>query len=88
MRLSADISLYPLADDFEPAIRAYIRRLQERPDIEVVCNTLSTQIFGEAEAVWRALEEVSNASFEAFGRQVLVIKLLPGDRHPDRTNDR
>ena len=87
MRLSADISLYPLADEYEPPIRTYIDRLQARSDIEVVCNSLSTQIFGEADAVWRALEEVSNASFEAFGKQVLVIKLLHGDRHPDRVAD-
>lgn len=87
MQLSADLSLYPLHDDYKHIILNYIEALERHPGIRIVKNTLSTQIFGDADTVWQAIAEVSNRSFREFGQQVLVIKIMPGDRHPDSIED-
>lgn len=87
MKLSADLSLYPLCEDYKPIIRRYIDALDKIDGIRVVKNTLSTQLFGDSEAVWQAIKQVTDASFREFGQQVLVIKIMPGDRHPDVVDD-
>ena len=47
MELSVEISKYPLADDYKPAIRDFIHRLLATDGLVVECNTMSTQIFGD-----------------------------------------
>ena len=42
MKTSVDISLYPLADEYIPAIKEFIERVQKYPDVSVVRNDLST----------------------------------------------
>jgi len=38
---------------------------------------MSTQIVGDAAAVFRAVEQALTASYERAGRQVLVAKFIP-----------
>ena len=47
MRITAEISLYPLTDGFVDDIRDFIHRLREEPGLEVVSNQMSTQLRGE-----------------------------------------
>ena len=42
-----------------------------------VTNSMSTQVSGEDEAVFRAIQAALRASYERFGRQVLVAKFIP-----------
>ena len=46
MQVSAELSFYPLQDDFAERVRKVIARLQSFPDIEVLPNRISTQVFG------------------------------------------
>ncbi len=87
MKISVDLSLYPLNDDYLTPIKSFILKLQQKPELEVVCNSLSTQIFGEFDPVCNAVNELMRDSFSHFGQQVLVAKYLNGDRHPARVND-
>lgn len=79
MRITAELSLYPLGELPLEKILAFIGDVRADPRLEVVVNQLGTQLCGELgdvlEVVGRALER----SFAAGGSQVLVAKFLNAD---------
>jgi uncharacterized protein YqgV (UPF0045/DUF77 family) len=79
MNITAEISLYPLADDFTPAIVDFILRLRAEPGIEVVTNQMSTQLRGEFGAVTGAIERGMRRTMEEGGALVFVVKYLNAD---------
>ena len=79
MRITAELSLYPLQSSYIPRIEAFVREIQEMPGLEVVVNQLSTQIRGELSDVTRAVEAALAMSFRDNEPQVLVAKYLNAD---------
>ncbi|HSG65326.1 MAG TPA: hypothetical protein VLD39_10010 [Gammaproteobacteria bacterium] len=79
MRISVELSLYPLRDDPIPAILAFIDGLVSGDDVEVVVNQMSTQLRGELNAVMRCVHGALERSFASAGPQVLVAKFLNSD---------
>ncbi len=79
MRITAEVSLYPLQDQFLPRIETFIRTIDGAPSLEVTVNQMSTQFRGELEDVTRAVEQALASSFQAGGPQVLVAKFLNAD---------
>ena len=75
-----EISLYPLAERFAPAIHDFIARLAAAGDLKVVSSSLSTQVFGEYERVFETLHRELRATLEDRGSQggkaVFVLKVL------------
>tara|TARA_B100001142_G_scaffold142905_1_gene144099 strand:- start:869 stop:1159 length:291 start_codon:yes stop_codon:yes gene_type:complete len=78
MEASVDISLYPLADEYIPAINEFIERVQQYPSIAVVRNDFSTQLFGDYEQIMELLKIEIRQSWEQFGKSILVVKILGG----------
>ena len=78
MQLSVEISKYPLADDYIPAIKDFIERLQAVEGLSVVCNTMSTQVFGDYDLVMSTLTAEMKRSYEQFGKAIFVYKMIPG----------
>ncbi len=76
MQTLIDVSLYPLADEFIPAIDDFIARLNARPELTVQTNPVSTRIGGDFEAVWDALKAEVRETFEREGKAVFVLKVL------------
>ena len=76
MRVAADLSLYPITDDFIPPIDDVIERLNRHAGVEVETNRMSTQVRGEYEVVMAALTQEIGTSFESVPKAVFVIKLL------------
>ena len=76
MKVAADISLYPLADDFIPPIKDVIARLNKHPGLEVETNRMSTQVRGDYTDVMAALNKELLATFEREPKAVFVIKML------------
>ena len=76
MRVAVDISLYPLADDFIPPIKDVIERLNANSSVEVVTNTMSTQIRGEYDVVMAALNQEIKKTFDQCPKAVFAIKIL------------
>ena len=76
MQVAVDISLYPLADDVIPPILDVIERLNRYAELDVVTNTMSTQVRGEFDDVMRALNSELKATFEAVPQAVFVMKML------------
>lgn len=85
MKLSVEISLYPLADDFLPAIDSVIERFNQYPEIEVITSYTSTCLYGDYDQVMAVLQNEIKHSFEQFGRSVFVAKFIGRDvREPWR----
>ena len=82
MELSVEISKYPLADDYIPAIKNFIERLNNTSGISVVGNTMSTQIFGEYDLVMSILTTEMKRSYERFGKAIFVCKFIGTNLDP------
>lgn len=83
MKLSVEISKYPLHQDYIPFIQGFIDRLNEYNDLKVITNTLSTQTFGDYDLVMQVLSTEIKRSYEEFGKAIFVCKFLSGDLSPE-----
>ena len=77
MKLTAELSLYPLQEDFIPVIQGFIEAVREHGGLEVVTTATCTQICGDYAQVFAAVAETLAASTQKFGKQVLVAKFIP-----------
>ncbi|MFY8273497.1 hypothetical protein AAEU32_05180 [Pseudoalteromonas sp. SSDWG2] len=82
MKLSVEISKYPLHQDYIPFIKDFIDRLNAHEGLKVITNTMSTQIFGDYDLVMAVLSREMKRSYEQFGKAVFVCKFLHGDLSP------
>ena len=78
MHVAVEVSLYPLSAEFIPPILDFIERLKARPGLAVVTNSMSTQVSGEFDAVFGALQLEIRASLAGPRRAVFVMKVLGG----------
>ena len=76
MKIAVEISMYPLTAEYLPAIQGFIDRVKVNERLEVLVNTMSTQIHGEAGEVFGTLQREITASFESGPRAVFVTKFL------------
>lgn len=77
MKLTAEMSLYPLQEEFRPVIKQFIDTLQANEKLRVVSNAMSTQVSGDYDRVFEAVSRTLAASTREFGKQVLVVKFIP-----------
>ena len=82
MRVTAELSLYPLAGDVEAPVWAFIENIIASNRCSVATNSMSTQITGESVDVFDSVRQALETSYEAYGRQVLVAKFIP-EHHTD-----
>ena len=76
MRITVDISLYPLTEDFILPIDDVIERLNSYESLEVITNSMSTQVSGEYEEVMAAINREIKTTFEFLPKAVFAIKIL------------
>ena len=79
MKLTAELSLYPLQDNYLNVIQAFIAAAREHPGMELVTNAMSTQVCGDYDEVFELVSRTLKTSFEHHGKQVLVCKFIPGE---------
>ena len=81
MKISIELSLYPLAiDNFKAEIWAFIKRLRNVDGLTVVTNGMSTQVFGDYDlAVSKVMSEIKKVH-STTGSAVFVCKFINGDR--------
>jgi len=87
MKITVDISLYPLNSDYLPAIKAFIRRLRGFDGLELVTNQLSTQVRGEFGQVTTALNSCMHDSMQSGQKMVFVTRYLNSDLEIGRLPD-
>ena len=79
MNISVEISMYPLTKDYESPILKFIEQLNQHPNLKISTNTMSTQIFGEYEAVMGALTPEIRAAFMSEPTTIMVMKIINAD---------
>ncbi len=83
MRSAVEISMYPLAGDYRPLIQAFIDRLNTYPELSVLTNSLSTQIWGPLDRVMAILGAEIERSAATGPQPVFVMKVLPNLAPPE-----
>jgi uncharacterized protein YqgV (UPF0045/DUF77 family) len=78
MQSAFEISMYPLTGDYRPLIQAFIDRLNTYPDVRVVTNSLSTQVWGSLDRVMSILSAEMERSAATAPQSIFVMKVLPG----------
>jgi uncharacterized protein YqgV (UPF0045/DUF77 family) len=79
MTISVEISLYPLADKYVPAIDGFIKSLYNYPGLYVHTSHLSTMVVGEYALVMEALQSEIFNSLQSSTQASFVLKILKGD---------
>ncbi|SRX52322.1 thiamine-binding protein [Aequorivita sp. CIP111184] len=79
MKISVELTLTPLQDDYEPAIINFIKSLRNS-EFTVLENPLSTQVYGEYDAVMNLLQKEMKIALDAVERGLLYIKIVKSDR--------
>ena len=51
MRITAEVSLYPLQEEYLPSIHSFICSIQKSSKLDVTVNQMSTQFSGELKDV-------------------------------------
>lgn len=79
MRISVELTLSPLQDDYEPAIINFIKKMRSS-GLTVKENALSTHVYGEYDKVMEILNTEIKDAFEAIDRGLIYIKIVKSDR--------
>lgn len=79
-RITVELSLYPVMDDYVPLIKDFIDRLNSYEHLEVVTNALSTQIVGEHKYVFDILSRETAITFFSWQTTVFVMKIVGLER--------
>ncbi len=86
MKISIEISYYPLDTPYIPPIKDFISRLNQYSQIHVQTNGMSTQVFGEFDETLDILKNEIKKSFE-LPHSVFVMKIINADlNHKDGSN--
>lgn len=80
MRISVELTLTPLQDNFEPAIIHFIKKLRAS-NLKVLENPLSTQVYGDYDEVMHVLTAEIKEAFELIEKGLLHMKIVKSDRH-------
>lgn len=78
MKLSAEITMYPLQEEYRPKIAAFIDELARRGDVKRQTFPTCTVLTGEYDVLMQLLADMMKWSHETLGKAVFVVKFLPG----------
>ncbi len=79
MNISVELTFSPLQDDFEQHIINFIKKLRSS-GLTVLENPLSTQVYGDYNAVMNVLNTQIKTAFELMEKGLLFMKIVKTDR--------
>ncbi len=79
MKISVELTLTPLQDDFEQPIINFIKKLRNS-GLTVLENPLSTQVYGEYDRVMDLLTNEIKDVFELIDKGLILLKIVKSDR--------
>lgn len=79
MKVSVEISMYPLDANYIPPIQSFIDHLNKLDGIKVKTNSMSTQVFGHYDAVMDALRVTMKKPFMEDRKISMVLKIINSD---------
>ncbi|AGH45707.1 hypothetical protein [Paraglaciecola psychrophila] len=80
MKIVAEISMYPLKEQYIQPIQEFIDRLNTYKNIKVITTATSTTVCGEYLPTMQMLGEEMQRSHEKIGQAIFVCKFLNGDK--------
>lgn len=80
MKISVELTLTPLQNEYEPAIIHFIKKLRNSK-LKVLENPLSTQVYGDYDDVMHVLNTEIKEAFELIDKGLLYMKIVKSDRH-------
>lgn len=80
MKISVELTLTPLQDQFEPAIVQLIKKLRAS-NLKILENPLSTQVYGDYDVVMELLKSEIKEAFELIDNGLLFMKIVKTDRY-------
>jgi len=83
MKISIEISLYPLDQNYIPPIQAFIDRLNTYAELTVIENTMSTQVYGEYARVLEIVNSEMQRTHQHTPKAAFMLKVLNGDLSPN-----
>ncbi len=79
MKISVELTLTPLQDDFETPIIHFIKKLRAS-GLTILENPLSTQVYGDYDTVMDLLQAEIKGAFMDLDHVVLGMKIVKSDR--------
>ena len=78
MKVSVELTLSPLSNDFESVIQTYIRGLRAS-GLKIIETPLSTQVYGDYNEVISLINELNKTVFAEKNNILLNLKIVKGD---------
>ena len=79
MKLSIELTLTPLKNDFIISIKSFIKQLRGL-GFDIKENPLSTQIYGDFDLIMNKLVPLIKKTFDEEKSIILYLKMVKGDR--------
>ena len=79
MKLSIELTLTPLRNDFIVSIKLFIKQLRGL-GFDIKENPLSTQIYGDYDLIMNKLVPLIKKTFDEEESIILYLKMVKGDR--------
>jgi len=79
MKVSVEITLTPLQEEYETPIKNFIRVLRTSPFI-VKENPLSTHVYGELTPLMEFLTQAIDSTFDSIAAGMIHLKIVKSDR--------
>lgn len=79
MKLSIELTLTPLKNDFIPSVKLFIKQLRGL-GFDIIENPLSTQIYGDFDLIMNKLVPLIKKTFDEEESIMLHLKMVKGDR--------
>ncbi|AZJ32732.1 hypothetical protein SAMN05444344_1533 [Tenacibaculum mesophilum] len=79
MKISVELTLSPLQNEFEEPIINFIKKLRAS-GLTVLENPLSTQVYGDYDTVMRLVTSELKNAFELIDNGLLFMKIVKTDR--------
>lgn len=78
MKISVEISMYPLLEKYRPPIHAFIERMAQHSSLSIEYGKMSTYLFGDYEKIMPLLQSEIQTTLQDIPESVFVIKLSGG----------
>ena len=79
MKVSVEITLTPLQENYEAPIKDFIRALRASSFL-VKENPLSTQVYGELTPLMEFLTQTIESTFDSIAAGMIHLKIVKSDR--------
>ncbi|HKK39261.1 MAG TPA: YkoF family thiamine/hydroxymethylpyrimidine-binding protein [Cryomorphaceae bacterium] len=79
MTATLEISMYPLREDYETQVLAFLELLHRESALEIRVNAMSTQVKGDLDLVFDTLRNSIKEVYQNGVKASFVIKTLEGD---------